>query len=367
MANAGQRVVRGLLTAFIAAIALYGAAPRAFADELVTFERAGERETTLEERLSAALPAFDHKDYMTLAVENDMIGDGKDRYYTSGIRLSWFKVGNDMPDVAERVDDLIPTFDIDNKTSVFFSLGQNLYSPSDITVEANQDRERPWAAWLYGSMGLLSVTDNHIDEVEVSLGVVGPYALGKQAQRFIHQHVSDSPDPRGWKNQLHNEPGLILSWERRFPSSFSVSAAGLWLDVSPSLGLTLGNVYTHASTGLSFQIGPAYQRWQDMPLRVRPSMPGTGFFVPTTWKRVGWSVFGGVEGRAVGRNIFLDGNTFRDSHDVDKEPFVLDLNAGASVTYGPARVSYTVVQRSREFKGQDESSLFGGVSLSVQF
>lgn len=324
-----------------------------------------EDERSLEERLDEALPIFDHKDYLTLAVENDLFGDGQDRYYTSGVRLSWFKVGADIPGISENLDDLIPTFDIDEKTSVFYSIGQNLYSPSDIKIETNQEDERPWAAWLYGSKGLLTVTDDHVDEVELSLGIVGPYALGKQAQRLIHKNIG-SPDPRGWGNQLKNEPGVILSWERRFPGKYAYETNDLWFDASPSFGLTLGNVYTHASAGMSFQIGPEHQRWQDMPLRVRPSMPGTGFFVPTR-SRLGWSVFGGVEGRAVGRNIFLDGNTFRDSHSVDKELFVYDLNAGVSFTYGPVRTSYTIVRRSKEFKTQDTSAVFGGLSLSVQF
>ncbi len=362
-----QRIMMWLLTAFVAAVALsFAVSGTAKADSLVEVERAKDRETTLEQRLEKALPTFDHKDYVTLGVENDLFGDGRDRYYTSGVRLSWFKVGADMPEFTEQIDDILPTFDIDEKTSVFFSLGQNLYAPQDITIEANQDDERPWAAWLYGSMGLLTVTDDHLDEVELSLGVVGPYALGKQTQRLIHKNV-DSPDPRGWKNQLKNEPGVILSWERRFPSYLSFEAADLWLDVAPSFGVALGNVYTHASAGVSFQIGPEYQRWQDMPMRVRPSMPGTGFFVPTSWSRVGWSIFGGAEARAVGRNIFIDGNSFRDSHSVDKEHFVYDLNGGVSLTYGPMRTSYTVVRRSKEFKGQDEASIFGGLSFSVQF
>lgn len=54
------------------------------------------------------------------------------------------------------------------------------------------------------------------------------------------------------------------------------------------------------------------------PPRIQPSLPGSGFFVPPQ-DRFGWYLFAGVEGRAVARNIFLDGNTFRDSRSVDKE------------------------------------------------
>jgi hypothetical protein len=339
-----------------------------FIEKFVRFSTASDRPNTLEQRLDQAIGAFKDNDYITLAVENDMFGSEDDRYYTSGVRMSYFSVGSDMPKIAEIIDDAIPTFDIDDKTSLFFSLGQNLYTPSSLALETPQIGDRPWAAWLYGSMGLLSITDNHIDEVEASLGVIGPPALGKQSQRFIHK-LWDIQDPRGWKNQLKTEPGVMLSWERRHPGVFSIESNDLWLDVSHSHGVTLGNVYTHANAGVSFQLGPEFQRWQDMPMRVRPSMPGTGFFAPVNSKtRLGWIVFGGAEGRVVARNIFLDGNTFRsDSPSVDKEPFVYDLNLGAAVTYGPARVSYTMVRRSKEFKTQEDPSYFGGLSLTFQF
>lgn len=52
-------------------------------------------------------------------------------------------------------------------------------------------------------------------------------------------------------------------------------------------------------------------------------------------------MFVGAEGRAVGRNIFLDGNSFKDSPAVDKKPFVTDAIAGVAFTYSKVRLSYT--------------------------
>ncbi len=40
-----------------------------------------------------------------------------------------------------------------------------------------------------------------------------------------------------------------------------------------------------------------------------------------------------LRGNVVGRNLFLDGNTFTDSHRVDKEPFVGQLIVGAHFEY----------------------------------
>ena len=101
-------------------------------------------------------------------------------------------------------------------------------------------------------------------------------------------------------------------------------------------------------------------------MRVRPALPGTGFFeIPE--KKWSWSLFGGVEGRLVGRNIFLDGNTFRDSYSVDKNYAVGDANAGVALTYDQMRISYTLVYRTKEFETQDENTVFGALNLGYRF
>jgi len=123
-------------------------------------------------------------------------------------------------------------------------------------------------------------------------------------------------------------------------------------------------VFTYANAGMMLRLG------QRLPLdygppRIQPSLPGSGFFVPQDG--FGWYLFAGVEGRAVARNIFLDGNTFRDSRSVDKEPLVGDLQFGIALTWRNVRLSYTHVLRTREFETQDEADNFGAFSLSVRF
>jgi len=128
----------------------------------------------------------------------------------------------------------------------------------------------------------------------------------------------------------------------------------------------VGNVYTYAGTGIAATFGPFEDRIQDTPPRVRPAMAGTGFF-DTPDNKLSWYLFGGIDGRAVARNIFLDGNTFTDSHSVDKEPLVADVNLGFALTYDDYRFAYTTNYRSREFDGQDNTSVFGSVSVSTRF
>lgn len=305
--------------------------------------------------------------FITLNSENDLYGGGTDRNYTNGARATYTDMGASVPEVFHMIDRAVPTFSINETTTISYSLGQNLYTPQDINVSANQPNDRPWAAFLYGSVGLTTITNNHVDSLEATLGIIGPAALGEQTQKFVHEHISpSSPTPRGWRHQLKNEPGLMLSWERSFPERYSLETFGWRSSAVPYIGATIGNVYTYASAGASFNISPYGEGFQDAPVRVRPAMPGTGAFVVPD-NTFSWYIFGGVEGRAVARNIFLDGNTFTSSHDVDKKPFVADANIGLALTYGKTRISYALIYRSREFDDQDQGDIFGTVTIGRRF
>lgn len=320
----------------------------------------------VEQTIKRRIENSDDHNYLSFSYENDLIGGGTDENYTSGLRITYFDTQTNVPPIIDELADAIPTFDLNETTSTFFTFGQNIFTPQDITVRPLQQDDRPYAAWLYGSVGLATVTKDHIDELEFTLGVVGPEALGEQTQKLIHRHVTDSDMPKGWSNQLKFEPGAIISWRRRWPAFYTANIGDFRLRAEPDVNISLGNVYTYAGTGGVITFGPYQSRMQDTPPRVRPAMPGTGFF-DTPDNEFSWNLFAGFDGRAMGRNIFLDGNTFRDSHEVDKKILVGDVNAGLAVSYDDYRLSYTLNYRTREFDGQDDPSVFGSVSLTTRF
>lgn len=307
----------------------------------------------------------DDANFFTFTMENDYFGGDTDHNYTSGVRITYFDYGFEPPKLAKSLDDYIPTFEVNETTSTYYSIGQNLYTPEDIEAVNPDPKDRPYAGFLYFSTGLTSLTDNHVDDLEATIGIIGPWALGDETQTLVHE-TFDFDEPMGWDSQLENELGLILSWQRQWPGAYSKEIYGFSFSATPHAGVTLGNVYTYGAGGLSLKLTPSDAKWQTKPLRVRPAIPGSGFFVVHE-NQLSWSLFAGVEGRAVGRNIFLDGNTFEDSPSVDKKNFVADANAGVSFTYGKAQLSYTINWRSKEFDGQSDPSLFGSVSIGYKF
>lgn len=326
---------------------------------------AAQAEETLEQKARRELDNKPREQFLTITEENDLFGAGTDRNYTNGIRLGWLDTSATPPKVVDFVDEYLPLFSVNDTTAVYYSVGQNLYTPHNILPEIPDPKDRPYAAFLYGSVGMATIVENHLDSIELTAGVVGPLAVGESTQKFVHSLI-DGDNPAGWDHQLRNEPGLMISTQRLWPEAYTAEIGDLHFRTSPYVGGTVGNVYTYANTGFILQLVPKEYKWQSLPPRIRPAMPGSGYFsVPED--TFSWSIFAGLEGRAIGRNIFLDGNTFRDGPSVDKKYFVGDANIGVAFTYGRTQMTYTLNWRSEEFDGQDKPDLFGAIGLGYRF
>jgi len=299
---------------------------------------------------------------ITLSYENDIFA-GSDNNYTNGVRISYFSPENDVPSLLSGAANLLPFYPEQGRSRWGLALGQNMYTPNNITLKNPPLDDEPYAGWLYGTATLVTDTGKTLDTFQATVGMVGPASGAHQTQSFIH-HMIGSPQPQGWKYQLHNEPGLVLTYEKKWRNLYEVSPKGLGFDLSPGVGANVGNVFTNAGLSLVARFGEDLPSDYGPPL-IEPSLGGSDFFEPT--KRFGWYVFGGVEGDAVARNIFLDGNTFEDSRSVDKKPFIGGAQAGIALTFPSTRIAYTQVFRTKEFDTQRHPNQYGAVTVSFRF
>lgn len=314
---------------------------------------------------------------LILTEENDFFA-GTDEHYTNGAKITW--VSGDLMRYAE--DERLPAFVLPylralpfvnepgRQYNVALALGQNMYTPRDTSTREYQPDDRPYAGWTYLSLALHAKTRDQLDTFETTLGMVGPSARAGETQNNYHT-LMGFKKAEGWKNQIHDEPGVMLSWQRTLRAARGDLGRDVSWDVLPRFGATAGNVLTQADVGFETRLG--YRLPEDFGTSLIG--PGGGVSAPADADdprlsgdgRFGIHVFAGAEGRAVARNIFLDGNTWEHSPSVPKKNLVADLYAGVGLMLGSVKLTYTHVLRTEEYEGQNSPQMFGSISLSMTF
>ncbi len=297
----------------------------------------------------------------SLIWENDIFFK-TDRDYTNGAEIAYTTAPNDNVDSIVGFARALPLFADHGEVRTSYAVGQDMFTPEHTALAVPLASERPYAGYTYAALGLLEANPDRLDQLQVQIGVVGPMALAKETQFWVHSIIDDAK-PKGWHYQLHNEPAFTVYYERSYKLIAPQSVLGLIFDVEPHLGGAVGTVYDYLNAGAMARLG--FNLPDDFgPLRMEPTLPGSSFFEPTGG--ISAYVFAGVDGRLMGRNIFLDGNTWRDSPHVDRDLWVGDLSLGAALTFSHVRLAFTHVFRTREYKTQTSSDQFGAVSLSFR-
>ena len=303
--------------------------------------------------------------------ENDLF-DGTDSNYTNGVKYSLIS-----PDLSPHAKKgLIPrkVLELIHKIPYLrdsgpeyshkaeISFGQSMYTPSDTSRSDLVTDDRPYAGWSYLGLAYHRKTKfvdhlDFLDSVEIQMGIVGPQAYAQETQDLVHD-LRGIDRAEGWDHQLKNEPGMEVAFERKwlfYPKTPNLLTA----DAIAHAGGAVGNVSTYLNTGLEVRYGLNLQRSFGVSL-IRPA--GSTLFTPG--EKPSLYLFGAVDGRYVVRDIFLDGNTFTDSHSIDKKDWVADLAVGVTLSHGNLMLTYSHVTRTREFEGQDDAHNFGSMTLS---
>lgn len=306
----------------------------------------------------------------SITEENDSIFFDSDRYYTQGLQLDYLGPSVEPTSFWAKPFDFLATDlglwpdgpTVDRRYDI--SIGQQIFTPANIHRSQPDAEDRPYAGWAYAGFGLLQDTDHRqLDHLELDLGIVGPSSYARQTQNDWHQFIG-IPKAAGWDAQLNDEPGIMLSYERRWRFIQDIGG-GLSVDAIPELGATVGNVMTYGEAGALFRFG-SNLRADYGPQHMRPSPSGTSYFNEQALDQpFGFYFYLGGQGRAVAQNIFLDGNTFEHSNNVEKKVFVGDLVGGVSLFWKDnIKLDTSLIYRSKEFEGQDKDEKYAGINLS---
>ena len=267
-----------------------------------------------------------------------------------------------------KLNEIVPAWGFEAEESNYsVVLGQNIYTPEDNFVTNLITDDRPYAGWLYTGFAMQrrGLTDKKeipvFENFELNIGVIGPEAQGEFAQNSIHnfRHLHTF---NGWQNELRTEPAFDIKYGRAWRYSFNEKSHS-WIDVIPHIGTHLGTVAVSGELGAVSRIG--WNLPDDFGVQtIDSTLLMTDF---STHDHFSCYLFGGANGRAVGRNAFLDGNLYQSSHHVEKEPLIAEFIYGAALVWKHAEVSWTFVTRTKEFTVQRGYDQFGSLTGKLRW
>lgn len=305
------------------------------------------------------------KEWFSVTLDNDLF-IGNDNGYTNGIYFSYFDIGRvqgDQPSNSFIVSPLMwsmPSNDITNTVNTYM-IGQTMNTPSDIEISHPDEDELPYSALLAVTNTYVVVTPKYTDRVSTTIGIVGPAALGEEAQKWVHDIVG-TPKPQGWTTQLKNELVFQFSRGRIWQSWISEDKN---FDLVTNIDLSLGTIQSAIGTGATFRYGKglidsyvttAFNRSRTS----NPSAVGNN-----------WFIYSGLQAGYIFNQIFTDGNTFRDSRSINYKHNYIGLTAGIAYSFGSLSISFAVnnaniIQGQEDNKKLDNLTEYGTLSIGFR-
>ncbi len=306
-----------------------------------------------------AQPAADSSHILTVQLEDDVLG-GTDRYYTSGERIGLTMPTGQVPDAIARLGHAVfgP-----GQQRIEYGLSQLLFTPRNTQLSPPDPYDRPYAALLLGDMSLIQDTARTRTILTAQLGMIGPAALGRQAQNTTHRVLNDRP-ARGWAYQLPNQP-VIQFYAQRIWRVPVVDVGPFQTDLLPALEAGVGTWRDYALGGVQLRFGQGLNSDFGVP-RIRPGLNGGDAYHAT--RPFAWYLFVGGDLQAVAFDETISGEPFSASRHVTLNPTVGEFQFGATVMAGGARLTFADILQTHEFRNQQGGLFqFASVSLSVRF
>lgn len=316
-------------------------------------------------------PYFKHT--LSLTHENDaFIADSPDRYYTSGLGLIYSSSEMDLQNNQKCKNDICKPYKLHFLTYIDpllwakkhqtkftryqVGLTQKLFTPSSNSKEFARD-DRPFSGILTGFFSVQHRRENSLEDISLSLGVVGKNALGKQTQNGVH-HLIDVASWE-WNNQIPNDIFILLSYDylHRF---YLFDTPFVSMDIAPFGGFELGNYNANMSVGSYVRVG--YHLSESLlPSRLHHGIPsasiGNGLYI---------YAFGSVRGLGIGYNRLITGVT-SSFNDVSIRHLNYAFEWGVAVGWKGFSVIFSRIYQGKEFEKQPKFNPYGSLTLSIAF
>lgn len=310
---------------------------------------------------------------ITLRIDNDIFA-GSDRGYSNGINVGFLSQTVDgfqdsrLPLGYRRLNRGLRWLQPKgwDQYNMALTVGHGIFTPGDWHTRELVEEDRPYAGVLVAGVTYNGSNENRMQSTGLSLGMVGPSALGEELQKGVHKLLG-SETFRGWDNQLRDEVVFRLSTQRLRRLQFKSTGDDWQQDLILRTGGSVGNLVTDLNIGAEWRFGP------ELPNNFgsAPQLPASENTAPTRHmdysRRLKLHGFIVTNIRGVFYDVTLDGNTWKNSHSVTRESLMTDLGIGVAGSYEHWRFAFAHYFRSREFEQQQEPPRLGSFSAWREF
>lgn len=138
-------------------------------------------------------------------------------------------------------------------------LNQIILTPADISIEAPQPDDVPWAGILDISLSWSAYDNKRMAALQVLAGCMGPCSGAESVQKFIHEDLGFGEPPQGWDNQLAEKWLGNANYEYRYkivadePGEYAPGKFAQDFSVGGQVGL--GNLATFVQGQFEYRFG----------------------------------------------------------------------------------------------------------------
>lgn len=314
-----------------------------------------------------ACDVHEKRAFASLTFENDIFFKD-DGLYSNGLFITWgYNHINALDEqnlpawIASFAQKTHLTSKNNKHYAVSYGFGHLLQTPIDISDQELVEEDAPYVGLLAWDMNLFAYDDLISDEVGLILGAVGPMAGGKYIQSIVHDWTGGR-EPQGWQHQINNELVFRVQARRTWRLYESSNFLNGQFDFLVGIDGGVGNLRSDLATGIGIRFGHQLNN-NFSSASVFPVQKFSGFNASP----YGWHLFFNVSASYVANDIFINGNTFSNSHSVELIHPQAAISAGLMANIYDSSVMFTMLQSSDEYLGQTQTSRFGSITITYHF
>ncbi|MFT5719899.1 MAG: lipid A 3-O-deacylase [Motiliproteus sp.] len=306
-------------------------------------------------------------EFVWFTLENDFfVGD--DAGYTNGTEIGFGKGPfsdfnqDNLPDWLHWLAKDLYVSTLKNKqrgvSHMFF---QRIQTPENISSKKLIADDLPYAG-LLAWQGTLYAWDGQVaEQLSLTLGAVGPLSFAEESQALMHGLLG-AQEPNGWDNQIENE--LVFNVEaQRVQNLYRSDNRGCQFDVLGLYGASLGNLKSATQAGFALRWGSALQH--SFPVFSLDANRKAYSLSASAGQDFIYFFVGGNLG-LVFNNIFIEGNTFKNSHYAPLEPVQNQMSTGVVWKFGALAYVLQLSSMSSRTAFTAERDAFGAVSFTYR-